>query len=69
MLDEQIKKDKPEIKAIIGMLKGFGYSLQAGCTLDQRQMSLLFLLLKTVIKPIEDVNNRGVMKAGMKLLA
>lgn len=29
----------------------------------------MFLLLRTIIQPIKDVNNRGIMKAGMRLLA
>ena len=69
MLEEQVKAAKPEIKAIVGMLKGFTYSLEAGCTLDEAQVQGLFLVLKTLIRPIDDVNNRGVMKAGMKLLS
>lgn len=32
-------------------------------------MDKLFTALKTAIIPIEQVNNRGVMKAGMKLLS
>ena len=32
-------------------------------------MQGLYLVLKTIIRPIPDVNNRGVMKAGMKLLS
>ena len=34
MLSEHVKQDKPELKAIIGMLKGFQFSLEAGCTLN-----------------------------------
>ena len=34
MLTEHVKQDKPELKAIIGMLKGFQFSLEAGCTLN-----------------------------------
>ena len=69
MLDEHVKQDKPELKAIIGMLKGLQYSLESGCTLEEAQLNGLFLILKTVIRPIDEVNNRGVMKGGMKLLA
>lgn len=69
MLQDHVKVDKPELKAIFGMLKGFGFSLEAGCTLDDAQLQSLFLILKTVIRPIDEVNNRGVMKGGMKLLA
>jgi hypothetical protein len=38
MLQEHVKVDKPELKAIVGMLKGFGFSLEAGCTLDGTQL-------------------------------
>ena len=69
MLDEHVKQDKPELKAIIGMLRGLQYSLEAGCALDDTQLQGLFLILKTVIRPIDQVNNRAVMKGGMKLLA
>ena len=34
MLNEQVRTEKPEMKAIIGMLKGLSYSLEAGCTLN-----------------------------------
>ena len=69
MLNEHVKQDKPELKAINGMLKGLQYSFDSGCTLDEAQIQGLFLILKTVIRPIDEVNNRGVMKAGMKLMA
>ena len=68
-LDDQVKRKQPEIKAIIGMLKGFTFCLETGCLLDETQVQGLYLLLKTIIRPIPDVNNRGVMKAGMKLLS
>ena len=58
VLSEHVKQDKPELKAIIGMMKGFGFSLEAGCTLDDTQLQGLFLILKTVIRPIDEVNNR-----------
>lgn len=35
MLREHVNQDRPEIKAIIGMLKGLQYSLEAGCTLNE----------------------------------
>ena len=69
VLHEHVKQDKPELKAIVGMLKGCQFSLEAGCTLDDSQLQSLFLILKTVIRPIDDINNRGVMKGGMKLLS
>ena len=69
MLQEHVQKDKPEMKAIIGMLKGLSFSLEADCTLQEQSLQSLFLILKTVIRPIDDFNNRGVMKAGMKLFA
>ena len=37
--------------------------------MDDTQVQGLFLVLKTVIRPIDEVNNRQVMKGGMKLLA
>lgn len=69
MLDEQVRTDKPEIKAIIGILKGYAYSFEAECTLTNKQKDGLFLMIKTLIQPIPDVNNKGVMKMSMKLLA
>lgn len=69
MLEEQVRTKKPEIKAIIGMLKGFQHSFEVECTLTQQQKQGLFLLLTTLSQPIEDVNNRGVMKSAMKLMA
>jgi hypothetical protein len=51
------------------MLKGFTFSLETDCLLNENQMGGLYLVLKTIIRPIPDVNNRGVMKAGMKLLS
>ena len=69
MLEEQVRTEKPEIKAIIGMLKGFSYSFEAECTLSPTQKNGLFIMLKTLMAPIIDVNNRGVMKCGMKLMA
>jgi hypothetical protein len=38
MLQDHVKVDKPELKAIFGMLKGFSSSLEAGCTLDDAQL-------------------------------
>ena len=38
MLSEHVKQDKPELKAIVGMLKGLQFSLEAGCTLDEAQI-------------------------------
>jgi hypothetical protein len=35
MLNEQVRTDKPEMKAIVGMLKGLSYSLEAGCSLNE----------------------------------
>jgi hypothetical protein len=55
MLMEQVKTNKPEIKAIIGMLKGFVHSFQIECTLDEQQRNGLFLILKTLMAPIQDV--------------
>jgi hypothetical protein len=69
MLMEQVKTKKPEIKAIIGMLKGFVHSFQIECTLDPPQRNGLFLVLKTLMAPIQDVQNKGVIKAAMKLLS
>ena len=69
MLQEHVRQDRPEFKAITGMLKGLQFSLEAGCTLDDTQLQNLFLVLKTVVRPIDEVNNRGVMKAGMKMLS
>lgn len=68
-----MNSDKPEIKAIQGMMKGFVHSFTGGdareaCTLDDEQIAGLFTLLRTAIEPIKDMNNKGVIKAGMKLL-
>jgi hypothetical protein len=52
MLQEQVRTDKPEIKAIIGMLKGLAHSMSVECTLDGTQKGELFLVLKTLIQPI-----------------
>ena len=38
MLQEHVQKDKPEMKAIIGMLKGLSFSLEADCTLQDGQL-------------------------------
>ncbi|CDW71353.1 dna-dependent protein kinase catalytic subunit [Stylonychia lemnae] len=64
----QMKSEKPEIKAIIGMLKGFTHSLVGECTLDQDQLDALYVCLKTAIQPILDMQHKGVMKSAMKLL-
>jgi hypothetical protein len=53
-LQEQMKADKPEIKAIQGMMKGFVHSFAGGdaseaCTLDADQINSLFTLLKSAI--------------------
>lgn len=69
MLEEQVRTEKPEIKAIIGMLKGFSFSFEVECTLSLQQKNRLFLMLKSLSAPIVDVNNRSVMKSAMKLLA
>lgn len=69
MLQEQVKTNKPEMKAIEGMLKGLTKGLEAGCELDENALNTLFLTVKTIIRPMDEVNNRGVMKTGMKLLA
>ena len=69
-----MKSEKPEIKAIQGILKGFVHSLSGdnlaeACTLDEDQLDALYIILKTAIQPIADLMNKGVMKAAMKLLA
>lgn len=69
MLMDQVKAKNPEIKAIIGMLKGYVHSFQVECTLTEAQRSGLFLILKTLIAPLQDVQNKGVIKAAMKLLS
>lgn len=55
-LMEQMKADKPEIKAIQGIMKGFVHSLTGeaaeACTLDEDQLEGLFVLLKTAVQPI-----------------
>ena len=51
-LMEQMKSEKPEIKAIQGMMKGFIHSLnfdEAACTLDEEQIDALFVIMKTAI--------------------
>jgi hypothetical protein len=63
-----MKSEKPEIKAIIGLMKGFTHSFNGQCTLDEDQVDGLFVCLKTSIQPIADMQHKGVMKAGMKLL-
>ncbi len=48
-LMEQMKSEKPEIKAIIGIMKGLTYSLNGGCTLDEDQVDGLFVCVKSSI--------------------
>ena len=71
-LIEQMKSEKPEIKAIQGIMKGFVHSLagdsQVACTLDEDQIDGMYIILKTAMQPIQDMMNKGVMKAAMKLL-
>jgi hypothetical protein len=48
--------------------------LSAGNTLNDRELQALYILIKTIIKSQrneedKEMNNRGIMKAGMKLLA
>jgi hypothetical protein len=38
------------------------------CTLDEDQINRLYILLKTAIQPIQDMQHKGIMKAAMKLL-
>jgi hypothetical protein len=73
-LQDQVRASKPEMKAIIGMIKGLTYMLSAGCTLDDRELNAMYIMIKTIIKSQrndedKEMNNRGIMKAGMKLLA
>lgn len=73
-LQDQVRANKPEMKAIIGMVKGLTYMLSAGNTLNDRELQALYILIKTIIKSQrneedKEMNNRGIMKAGMKLLA
>jgi hypothetical protein len=49
-LQDQVKASKPEIKAIIGMVKGLTSMLSAGCTLNDRELQSLYIMVKTVIK-------------------
>lgn len=48
MLQEQVRTKKPEIKAIMGMLKGFCHSFEIECTLNKTQKEGLFLVLTTL---------------------
>jgi hypothetical protein len=68
-LEEQVRTEKPEIKAIVGLFKGLQASLNVGCTLEQKQLDGLFLMLRTTVTPLEEVHNRAVMKAAMKLMS
>jgi len=49
MIDEQVRLDKPEIKSMVGLLKGLSSTLSVGCTLDQKQLDGLFLILRTTV--------------------
>ena len=69
LLDEKVRATKPEIKEIIGIMKGLTHSLEVSCKLEVPEIDSLFADLKTFIQPLVEVNNRGVMKAGMKLLS
>jgi len=67
-LQEQINSEKPELKAVVGMMKGLMHSLERHCTLEAEQVERLFTMLRTAITPLEGVQTHGVIKAGMKLL-
>lgn len=66
-----MKSEKPELKAIQGIMKGFIHSLTGdneACTLDNDQLEALYVLLKSAMQPVQDMMHKGVMKAAMKFL-
>ncbi len=68
-LTEQFRSEKPEIRAIMGLLRGLSHSLAGESTLDEEQLDSLFVVVKTAITPIAERNSYGVLKSAMRLLA
>lgn len=66
-LKEQFVSQKPENKTIIGIITGLSLSLESGCTLTDDEIEGLFVRVKTGMQPIEEIKQRGIQKACMKL--
>ncbi|EGR31179.1 hypothetical protein IMG5_116050 [Ichthyophthirius multifiliis] len=67
-LSHQIKESsKPEIGAVIGMLKSLRHSL-VECHLSREDLGKLYQLIKVCIVPIVDVKNYGIIKSSLKVL-
>jgi len=66
-LREQFKKDKPEFKTIIGILKGLRLSLDDQCTFDDQEIEQLFIRIKTGMITFPEIKQKGIIRQSMKL--
>lgn len=65
---EQIRSTKPELRTIIGILKGFSHALDE-VALSESQVERLYGAIKIAMMPVEERRSQSVLKAAAKLLA
>ncbi len=66
-LIEQMKSDKPEIRTILGVLKGYIHALDE-VLLSPEQVTKLYNTIKVAMTPVEEGRAYSVVKAAIKLL-
>jgi DNA-dependent protein kinase catalytic subunit len=68
-LKSQLDRDRPEFRAIVGIIKGLSASLFDECTLEEDEVEGLFIRVKTGMQPMADVKHKGIQKQSMKLFS
>jgi len=66
-LVEQMKSEKPEIRTILGVIKGYVPALEE-VMLAPEQIAKLYNIIKIAMTPVEEGRAYSVVKAAMKLL-
>jgi len=64
---EQIRSSKPELRTIVGILKGFSSALDI-VILDESQIEKFYTAIKIAMRPVEEGRSQSVLKAAAKLL-
>jgi hypothetical protein len=64
---EQMRSAKPELRTIVGILKGFSNCLDV-VTLNNNQIERLYSAIKIAMTPVEEGRSQSVLRAAAKLL-
>jgi len=55
-----LDSNKPEYRAIIGIIKGLSSSFDDECTLEDDEVEGLFIRVKTGMQPMQDIRHKGI---------